>query len=267
MRSDEELERLLEDWLEDEAQPIPHDVLEGTLESVARTPQVGPRGGGPGWFRTGPFGMLAATAFVVLAIVAGVLVRDRIGSVPTPSPSAGPVQIWAQPDDFHAAPGLNPGPDARGVADVWSYLAGSTAHAPAAYELLRTFAGNQWTDPAFVNLAFYEDRGLVLHPYIDGEQTRYVILGWRSPISGELTITGSADMLQRSCPQPANGIRLSIDRGSQTLATEDVPAGSTVPFSLRATVGFGDSIYFVVDPVGNSSCDSTALTVTIISQP
>lgn len=267
MRSDEELERLLEDWLEDEAQPIPRDVLEGTLESVARTPQVGPRGGGVGWFRTGPFGVVAAAAFLVLAIVAGVLVRDRIGSQPTPSASAGAGQAWAQPDDFHASPGLNPGPDAHGNADVWSYLAGSSAHAPATYELLPTFAGGRWTDPAFLNLHAYEDRGLVLHPYIDGEQTRYIILAWTSPISGEVAITGAADMLQRTCSQPANGIRLFIDRGSQTLATEDVSAGATVSFELDATVGVGDSIYFVVDPAGNSSCDSTALTVTIISQP
>ena len=269
MRSDEEIERLLEDWLEDEAQPIPRDVLEGTLESVARTPQVSPRGGGARWLRNGPFGMAVAAALVLLAVVTGVVIRDRIGSLPNPAPSgsSGPVLVWAQPVDFHAAPGLNPGPDAHGNADVWSYLTGPTAHAPATYELLPTFTGRQWTDPAFVNLHAYEDRGLVLHPYIDGGQTRYIILGWTSPFSGEVRVTGVADMLQRTCPQPANGIRLTIDLGAQTLATDEVGAGSTVSFEATASVAAGDSIYFLVDPVGNSSCDSTALTVTITSQP
>jgi hypothetical protein len=277
MRSDDELERLLEDWLEDEAQPIPHEVLENTLESVSHTPQLGPRGAA-GWFRNGPLGTALAAAFVVLAIVTGVLIRDRIGSVPlpsasavsavpTPSASSAPLLAWAQPDDFHAVPGLNPGPDAHGNTDVWSYLSGTSAHAPSTYELLPTFSSTRWSDPRFVNLHIYADRGLVLHPYIDAEQTRYIILGWKSPTSGTLTITGTADMLQRTCPQPANGVVLSIDDGSQTLVTEDVPAASTVPFEVTATVAAGDSIYFLVDPAGNSSCDSTALTLTITSQP
>jgi len=273
-RSDDELERLLEDWLEDEAQPIPHEVLERSLESVARTPQVGSRRGGS-WFRSGPFGLAFSAALAVLVIVTGVLIRDRIGSLPTasvsvaPAPSASsvPLQAWAQPDDFHAAPGLNPGPDAYGNTDVWSYLSGTSAHAPSTYELLPTFSSNQWTDPGFVNLDIYEDRGLVLHPYVGAEQTRYIILGWTSPISGRVTITGSADMLQRTCPQPPNGIVLTIDQGFHTLATEEVPAASTIPFEVTATVAAGDSIYFLVDPAGNSSCDSTALRLTITSQP
>jgi hypothetical protein len=263
MRSDEQLERLLEDWLEDEAQPIPHDVLEGALESVARTPQLGPRGGRAGWFMNGPLGMAVAAAFVVLAVLTGIVVRDRIGSDPTPSASAGPSMVWAQPSDFRADPSRNPGPDSHGNVGIWSYLSGPAAHVPATYDLLRTFADNQWSDRAFINLNVSADRGLVLHPYRDDVQTRYIVLGWQSPVSGDVTVSGSADLLQRTCPGPADGVELLIDHGSETVAITPIAAGGTEVFEVTVAVSPGESIYFVVDPRANSSCDATALNFTI----
>jgi hypothetical protein len=79
MRSDQEVERLLEDWLTDEAQPIPRDVLENALESVARTTQTRTRTLAWGWLR-GPTGAILAAAILILVIVAGGLTIDRIGS-------------------------------------------------------------------------------------------------------------------------------------------------------------------------------------------
>ncbi len=39
MKSDEEIERLLEDWLADEAKPMPQPVLETVLDGVSRRSQ------------------------------------------------------------------------------------------------------------------------------------------------------------------------------------------------------------------------------------
>lgn len=263
MRSDEEIERQLEEWLEDEAQPMPQEVLENTLKSVARTTQAD-RGTGASWVRSGSLGALAAAAVLVLAVVAGVLVRDRIGSGPDESASAEPGQAWAQPSDFEAAPAANPGPDGPGHPDVWSYFSSPTTHAPDTYELLPTYMSNEWTDRRFINLHVNLDRGLVLHPFAsETEGVRYIILGWKSPIAGEVTISGSADLLQRTCPQAADGVVLSIDHGSQTVATREIAAGGTATYELTVTIQLGDSIFFVVDPTVNSNCDSTALNFTI----
>lgn len=260
-RSDEGIERLLEDWLEAEAQPMPLDVLEGVLESVARTPQALKRGGIAGWLTQGPIGVLGAAAVLLLVVVAGGLAVNRIGSfIPTassqPSASAGPVLTWAQDEDFLAVPGENPAPDSYGNPAVWTYLRSFALHLPSAYEVLQDFADSQWTDSL---VTVYSDRGLVLAPSRDGQGAHYVILGWKSPITGEVAIRGSADLLQRTCPAAADGVRLFIDRGLETLDVRDIPAGQTSTFTIDVTVASGDSIFFIVDPLTNSNCDETAM--------
>lgn len=270
MRSDEELERLLEDWLEDEAQPIPRDVLEGTLESVARTPQTGPRGG-TGWLWGGPMGILSAAAVLLLLAVAGGLTVDRIGSFfPGDSPSPRPEQVWDLAVDVHAAPNQNPGPDSHGNPGVWSYLSSFIAHDPSAYVLLPVFeplagtARGKWTDPAVSNLHIYEDpSGLVLHPWKGPGTERFVIVGWTSPIEGDVTVRGSFRMADGSCTRLGSGISFFVDRESQPLFASQIESGGIDDFDVAAAVRVGESIYFLVDPGTDSSCDSTLLTLVI----
>ena len=79
MRSDEEIERLLSDWLETEAHPLPPKVLESVLDAVLRVPQdASPH---PRTFRFGShaIGLVTAAAVVLLLAVAGGLAVDRIG--------------------------------------------------------------------------------------------------------------------------------------------------------------------------------------------
>lgn len=88
MRSDEEIERLLDDWLETEAQPIPHEVLESILEAVPRVPQDSRRHVRPFRFGSRPLGLLTAAAVLILVVVAGGLAVERFG--PAVSGSHGP---------------------------------------------------------------------------------------------------------------------------------------------------------------------------------
>lgn len=265
MRSDEEIERLLEDWLTDEAQPMSHDVLENALESVTRTTQTGARRGSPGWLR-GPVGVLAAAALLILVVVAGGLTVDRIGSlIPTESSSAGPARVWDPVADFRrGANQMNPSPDSYGNPGVWSYFSSTVAHSPPSYRLLPAFTNDQWNDPAFRFLTVYLDRGgLLLHPWETGDSVRYTILGWKSPIAGNVTIRGTAALADTACTQVGSGITLSVDRGTQSLFVSEIPSGGTDEIHVSATMERGESIYFIVDPGADSDCDSTVLILEI----
>jgi hypothetical protein len=266
MRSDHEIERLLEEWLEDEARPIPHEVLENTLESVAKTPQARPRPSGLGWLRNGAPGIAAAAAGLFL-LVAGLLAVDRLGflGAAPPSPTPGPLLVWDAGAAIRANPDRNPAPDAFGNPGVWSYRSSSTLHAPYAYQLLGSFVNDAWGDARFAGLAVSADpRGIVLNPFGDvSVGWRYVILGWRSPIAGEIAVRGVADLIQRPCPEPASGVRLMVDLESETLAEVQVDPAQSETVTTTVTVSRGESIFFIVDPGADSRCDNTLLTLTI----
>lgn len=263
MRSDEEVERLLEDWLTDEAQPMPQEVLENTLESVARTPQTRARTLAWGWIR-GPVGAIAAAAVLILVIVAGGLTIDRIGSlIPTQSASAGPVEVWNPVADFGRwSNRTNPSPDSYGNPEVWSYLNSSLTHTPVVYELLPTLAGSTWTDQRFVNLyALLDGRGLELSPWKGPDSERFIILGWKSPIAGTVNVAGTFALVNDTCT--GSGITFSVDRVSESLLMTEIPTGGSDDFALSTTIQRGDSLYFIVGSGATSTCDSTNLTLEI----
>ena len=90
----DETERQLEEWLEDTARPMPQYVLESSLETVARTPQVSP--GGPfgiPWLNR-PLVAIATAAAVLLVAVSigpGLLERwSRSGPGTSPAPTCSP---------------------------------------------------------------------------------------------------------------------------------------------------------------------------------
>ncbi|MEX2136303.1 MAG: hypothetical protein WEB29_04980 [Chloroflexota bacterium] len=264
MRSDEEIERLLDDWLTDDAQPMPREVLENALESVARTPQGGTRRTGRSWLGSGPVGVLAAAAVLILVVVAGGLTVNRIGSLfPTASADARPELAWDPGAEFLVAPSQrNPSPDSYGNSNVWSYLSSPRAHAPLQYEPLPTFANGQWTDPSTV-IVYRDKDGLVMHPWKADGSVRFAILGWTSPVAGDVTIRGFVLMVDRNCKELGSGIGFSVDRESSTLFASEVRSGDSDHLDVTTTVRRGESIYFIVDPGVDNTCDSTLLGLAI----
>jgi len=276
MRSDQEVERLLEDWLTDEAQPMPHDVLENLLDAVARTGQESHCRAGPVWLRSRPMGLLATAAVVILLVVAGGLTVDLIGSLdPTESASAGTPATWDPSADFDlASPRRNPGPDQYGNPAVWSFLRTPGAeHNPASYFLmpdfadpLPTFGGEAWYDSDYLNLLIgmrAAADALYLHPWTDGTTSKHAILAWTSPISGQVTVDGTVARAQHTCPAEAGDIIFSMDQGAVTLEETVLGFAQNAEISLTTSVAVGESLYFIVDAGPDANCDGTELRVTI----
>ena len=66
-------------------------------------------------------------------------------------------------------------------------------------------------------------------------------------------------------PNCGNGILWSIDRGGETLLTDDIANGAAQDFDLtNVRVRNNDVLYFIVDAKGSDYiCDSTDLNLTI----
>jgi hypothetical protein len=276
MRSDDEIGRLLEDWLDHEARPMPHDVLESSLEAVSRTGQENLRRGGPAWLRSRPMGVLAAAAVLILVVLAGGLTANLVGSIgPSESASAGIPQTWDPAADFDlASPRQNPGPDQYGNPAVWSYLRTPGAeHDPSTYFLLPDFAdplatigGETWYDSDYVNLLIGMRAGedaIYMHPWSDGAIRKDAILGWTSPIAGRVMVQGTVARTQHSCPADAGDIIFSIERGMVSLQQTGLGFAQNETFSLTTPVTIGESLYFIVDADADANCDLTELRVTI----
>ena len=276
MRSDEEIGHLLEDWLTDHARPMPHDVLEIALETVARTSQQNRRRLGPGWLRSRPMGLLATATVVILVVLASKLTVDVMGSLgPTESASGAISQTWDPAVDFDVAfPHRNPGADRYGNTGVWSFLRSPEAeHNPASYFLLTdfadplpTFGGEAWYDSEYLNLLIGKrtaDDTIYLHPWSNGAIRKDAIVGWTSPISGQITINGTVARTQHSCPVHAGNVVFSVDRGAVSLEEILVGFAQQARFSLTTSVVVGESVYFIVDADVDASCDLTELRLTI----
>jgi hypothetical protein len=79
---DDQTERELESWLQDSARPMPQYVLESSLETVARTPQVSPNGPfGIRWLNRRLLAVGAVAAVLLVAISFGPAVLDRLGRI------------------------------------------------------------------------------------------------------------------------------------------------------------------------------------------
>ena len=282
MRSDEEIERLIEDWLEDEARDMPHEILESALESIGRTPQVDARRRGPRWLSGGPVGILAAAAVLLLVVAAGALAVERIGSIfPPESSPRGPARIWDPAADWRSAPNQqNPSQDSYGNPGVWSYLRStSSRHDPTAYVFMPNFAlpeaytqpgmtnlptylHEAWNEPAMINVFVAlggADGALSLHP----TPGAHAILAWTSPVAGEVTIDATVSRPQDPCSEPGGDLYVSVDQGGETLRMIRLDHGQREDFSLRPKVGTGETLYFVVDSGTDALCDLTSLQLTI----
>ncbi|HJT64699.1 MAG TPA: hypothetical protein VJ839_08020 [Candidatus Limnocylindria bacterium] len=279
-RSDGDIERQLEDWLNDEARPMPPHVLESSLEAVSRTTQVGGRP---------RFGirlnqrllMLAATAAVlVLVVLGGPTILVNLAGLFGPQPGAGPtstpthVLLWDPAADFLEPPNQqNPSPDRYGNERVWGYMRSWDGQ----YEADRFFALPnfdvallQWYERDLVNL--HVSRGptgndISLHGWSDGNRSnnRAAILAWRSPISGSVTVSGTVEA-EDDCPDPADGVFFSVARDAETLEAFHLALGQGRSFRFQTTIEVGQQLYFINDPGADSSCDTAVLLVAITSE-
>lgn len=267
MKSDAEIERLLENHLEETARAMPQHVLENAIEATARTPQVRVRS----WLWAAgrrPLAYLVAVAVGVLVLAAGGLFLSRLqqlGNSPStpPLPSPG---LWNPVSDFvHRPDHANPNPDGHGHREVWSFLWSTIPHAPARYELMTVYTDDRWRDPSDTTTVYPDQGAIVLHPGYTPDGPAYVILGWRSPTHGPIAVRGSVTLGDFNCTDLGSGVNLFVDRGAETLLHVRVPSGGSENMSVATTIEEGDSLYFIVDPGRDNLCDSTLLRFRIYS--
>ena len=270
---------------------MPAYILESVLEAVPRASRLRP--GGRSWLGLAGQRALAVGfvgAAVVIAVVGAPLVINAprstspavVGgspiSTPTPastpivdaSPSLAPTQgkMWNPASDYRRFPNQqNPSPDSHGNADVWSYgYSAGRGHDPSLYELFSDYERdpNRWYKPGFEHLTIgTPDVGIQTHPWRTGPDIRSIVLGWRSPVAGNVSLTGLVRLNDGNCTALGSGIEFSIDQGAGTLYSALLPSGGIQTFELTVTVSPRDSLYFIVDPGADSSCDSTLLWLVI----
>ncbi|GEM_PF-5443512 len=206
--------------------------------------------------------------------------------------------LWSLGKDYLNYPNQkNPNPDSCGNQDVWHFMqtTPSTAsnHDPKTYVLMKNFttsayrqpfndpyffhwAGPEWASvggmPFFgrtsgVNRSFacspryMPANTMVAHP----APVSPLIIGWKSPVTGTVSVTGATTSLD------GGTIVWYVDKNSTNLAYGWTANGSTQYFSSGTNgsnltyvkVEQGDFIYLGIDPYGNVSCDTTALSISI----
>lgn len=104
----------------------------------------------------------------------------------------------------------------------------------------------------------FPPRSVFVHPSISG----LAIVGWRSPITGVLKVSGFFSDLD---PTGATGVIWSVDKTGTTLVSGTIAnGGPPQTFSLNSVpINAGQVLYFIVDPDGDYSSDSTGMDVTI----
>jgi len=205
----------------------------------------------------------------------------------TGSGHAGGRPRWDVAADFRIAPNqANPSPDQRGNPSVWSYLFSTTGQLqPADYQLLPLFDTDKFQVPGLEswwgpNVSNPEDQlpaaginatghdvhvlnidwpagRVIVHPW-SGQP---VVIGWRSPVPGDVFVTGSVKLAQH--PNCGDGISWALDLGAQTLRHGAIQQFQRQAWSAQVHVKRGQSLYLVVVPGPSYSCDSTLVQFTI----
>jgi hypothetical protein len=109
-------------------------------------------------------------------------------------------------------------------------------------------------------------RSVWMHPGYFGE---LAIVGWKSPITGTVNVSGFFSDLDPNC---GNGVIWSVDKSAlstnQTLTTGTIANGApSQTYSLTGiSIGTGQVLYFIVDSNQDYFCDSTGVDVTIKSE-
>ena len=195
---------------------------------------------------------------------------------------------WDVAADFRTAPNqANPSPDRFGHPGVWSYMFSPTGkQSPAAYQLLPAFDTDKFEVPGLeswwgqnvststddllpavginatghqvTTMNIHWPAGAVLvHPW-DGQP---VIIGWRSPVPGNIFVTGAVALAQH--PNCGTGIAWALDLGARTLRHGAITQRKRQAWALRIHLKEGNSLYLVIAPRAGFACDSTLVTLTI----
>ncbi|MBK7878647.1 MAG: hypothetical protein IPJ77_23565 [Planctomycetes bacterium] len=222
-----------------------------------------------------------------------------------PCDVSNPCGEWNLAADFRIAPDQeNPNRDACGNVGVWHFLASDPStpgvHEPSTYapltgfitdaflvDGLESWQGPNVMAPGYPNLpsiainatgtdqlveGFTWPAGVVnVHPYFG----QMVIVGWRSPYTGRVTVTGSVRDLDDTCASSPDGVAWTIDHydgvSNETLVMGALADGGAQEFRLAdgggrlvaLALNEGDFLYFTVDPLSEIGCDSTALDIVI----
>jgi len=195
---------------------------------------------------------------------------------------------WDVSADFRLAPDqANPSPDRMGHPGVWSYLFSPDGHQdPADYQLLPAFdtdkfeipgleswwgqnvststddllpaVGINTTGHAVTVMNIHWPAGAVLvHPW-SGQP---VVIGWRSPVPGNVFVTGTVALAQH--PNCGTGIAWALDLGAQAIRHGAIQQLQRQRWSLRVHLKEGTSLYLIVAPRIGFVCDSTLVSLTI----
>lgn len=189
---------------------------------------------------------------------------------------------WDLDRDFRVSPNqANPNPDISGTPNVWHFMqSASLVRDPASYSLLPHFTANAYSGPGLnlwassqvshgqqfsypavgINasgqnqfaISFTWPAGAV---YMVPDPLRLAVVGWRSPITGKVDVTGSFTDLDSSC---GNGVAWFVDRGTTNLAQGSFPNGGSQSFNLSdVTITQGNFLYFILDATNNNNiCDN-----------
>lgn len=200
---------------------------------------------------------------------------------------------WNLANDFRPMPNqANPNPDRHGNAKVWYFMdSGSLQRDPALYKRVTHYepailgikglqgwvgdyvdTGNGSRAPQFFKNTskvpllekLIPPGAFVVHP----TPTTDAVVGWKSPITGFVEISGGAHSISVSC---GGGINWFIDKKNVNLAHGIVPRSASQAFAdgiggnklASVQVSKGDFVYFAVDPGDDWYCDQTILDVTI----
>lgn len=234
---------------------------------------------------------LVAISLVGIALAAA---PPTLANPVVQAPEAPAVFVWNLAADFRVWPNqANPNPDSYGNPAVWSFLHTTAAHNPATYALDTAFYPNTggnpgmqaWNGPeptGFPNSGapvvqmnttgvpfFFANTtsppgAIITHP----ATSQPAIVGWHSPFTGSVAITGGVTDLSTVC---GDGILWFIDKNSSTVASGSYPNGGKQLFKdgnnggklANIAVNKGDYLYFLVAPGGNYCADGTQLDVTI----
>ena len=188
----------------------------------------------------------------------------------------------------------------QGAKGVWYFLeSSSTVHDPLTYRLLGhygapcdangktgTFAVRALACWSSVDTDYtrgenrmpsvlfnFEGQTIYLNGYPDvgippktvvfeGNLTKDAIIGWKSPISGTIRITGSVTDLHLGSP---TGVLWSINRGRTMLSSQILPDGASQNFDLSdVTIQKDQVLYVIVDPYGDQDADEIAINLKIV---
>ena len=161
---------------------------------------------------------------------------------------------------------INPFSDSYGNTDVWHLMAASgLARNPSTYALIDVYRRDQcvagldyWGAP--LGQPFGGDLGInttadpincatqvipehkpLAHPDLDN----VVLYGWKSPITGTVTISGEISDADGAC---GNGVDWYVAHGSTDIAAGSIGNGGAQALGLTRVVQAGEFLYFIIDP-------------------